>query len=190
MSTHVSIFSMIKSDDRGYLSCQLFAYSSKTLPAIEIVGMGKRGKIIKEKIVYWLKKRNIRLPAKRYVLCLETFHRLNFDDEESIRWLELPSLILLLVLADIIQLCDVDKCFSAGHLGLEGDYYFPSDQLNLQEVELKHKNSKVLHIYRNNQSELLASVDKQVIDFEEMLESKKSPSPKTWAYSKTLKNQN
>lgn len=176
MPTHISIFSMIKSDDRGYLNCQLFAYSAKTLPAIEIVGMGKRGKIIKEKIVYWLKKRNIRLPAKRYVLCLETFHRLNFEDEESIRWLELPCLILLLVLGDIIKLGEVDRCFCSGHLGLEGDYFFPSDQLNLQEIELHHKNSKILLIYRNNQSELLSSVNKQVIDFEDMLEDvKKKP---------------
>lgn len=175
MSTHVSIFSMVKSDDRGYLSCQLFGYSSKSLPAIEIVGMGKRGKILKEKIVYWLKKRKIRLPSKRYVICLESFYRLNFDDEDSVRWLELPSLVLLLVLAESIQLGDVDKCFCAGHLGLEGNYYFPSDQLNLQEIEQTHTKEQLIHIYTNKRSELLNGITKKIIDIEEMLSDIQTP---------------
>jgi hypothetical protein len=170
MSNHISIFSMIKSDDRGYLSCQLFAYSSKSLPAIEIIGMGKRCKIIKEKIIYWLKKRKIRLPSKRYVICLETFHRINFEDEESIRWLELPCLILLLVLSDSIKLSNVEKCFCVGHLGLDGDYFFPSPQLNLEEIQQRHKDSTLLHIYGKDQLDLLEKTNKRVIDFEEMLE--------------------
>lgn len=175
MSTHVSINSMIKSDDRGYMGCQLFAYSSKSLPSIEIVGMGKRGKIIKEKIIYWFKKRNIRLPSKRYVLCLETFQRLNFEDEESIRWLELPSVILLLVLGDMLQLLQSDQCFCAGRLGLEGEYYFPTQELNLIEVEKQLMGKNIMHIYTNHRDAFLKSNIRGVIDMEEMLLGVKRP---------------
>lgn len=175
MSTHVSIFSMIKSDDKGYLSCQLFAYSSKSLPAIEIIGMGKRGKIIKEKIIYWLKTRNIRLPSKRYVLCLETFQRLNFDDEESVRWLELPSLILLLVLGDLIQLLQVDRCFCAGHLGLKGNYYLPNSDLNLDAVDAQCSPQNLLFISRNSHELFLSQSIKQIIDLEEIFSYTKKP---------------
>ncbi len=175
MTTHVSIFSMIKSDDRGYLTSQLFAYSSKSLPAIEIIGMGKRGKIIKEKIIYWLKKRNIRLSSKRYVICLETFQRLNFDDEESVRWLELPSLMLLLVLGDVLEVSNIDHCFCAGNLGLEGNYFFPSEQLNIEKVENDFCEKNFILITHQQKTNFLINKADKILDFEDVLVHLKKP---------------
>jgi len=174
MSNHVSIYSMIKTDDKGYLSCQLFAYSSKSLPAIEIIGMGKRGKIIKEKIIYWLKKRNIKLSAQRFVICLESFERINFDDEESIRWLELPSLILLLVLSQLAPLTNIDRCFCVGHLGLEGNYSFPPSDSKYENVFNKLNGDDIIFISHKNQN---LGFKKKSFDFEDILKYiQKSPS--------------
>ena len=175
MSNHVSIHSMIKSDDRGYLSCQLFAYASKSLPAIEIVGMGKRGKIIKEKIIYWLKKRNIKLPAKRFVICLETFVRLNLDAEESICWLELPALILLLVLGDMIVFKNTEWCFCAGYLGLDGNYFFPTRELPLESM-LQHLSSENLIVISNPKQENIFTFNNyKQLDFEELIAYVRKP---------------
>jgi hypothetical protein len=174
MSNHVSIFSMIKTDDKGYTSCQLFAYSSKSLPTIEIIGMGKRGKIIKEKIIYWLKKRNIKLSAQRFVICLESFERINFDDEDSVRWLELPSLILLLVLSQLIPLSNIDRCFCVGHLGLEGNYCLPSSDIKYQGVFDKLEREDIIFISHKNQNHLIKN---KSFDFEDILAYiQKSPS--------------
>lgn len=175
MANHVSIKSMIKTDDKGPSLCQLFGYSSKSLPQIEIVGLGKRGKILKEKIVYWLKNRNIRLASRRYVICLETFERLNFDDQESVLWLELPVMLLLLVLSDIVVLHEVDKCFCVGFLDLKGKICYPNEDHNYSQVlnNLKCESNSVVLIGNGQVQKLIPSIDQKfVINFEDLLGSK------------------
>lgn len=173
MANHVSIKSMIKTDDKGLVPCHLFGYSSKSLPQIEIVGLGKRGKILKEKIVYWLKNRNLRLGAKRYVICLESFERINFDEQDSVLWLELPITLLLLVLSDVVSLHEIEKCFCVGYLDLRGKVCYPSSENNFSVIESSLQNASHPFVLIGNQEveKLFSSIEiKRVIDFEELMQ--------------------
>ena len=48
----------------------IFGYSTKGIPGIEIKGIGSRGNLIKEKLVYLCRLNRIKMPLKRYVICI------------------------------------------------------------------------------------------------------------------------
>ena len=52
----------------------LFGYSSKSIPGLEINGLGKYGKAIKEKIIFVTRTRGLQIPIKRFVLNVELFY--------------------------------------------------------------------------------------------------------------------
>ena len=147
MSNHVTMLSMLETE-RGIQGCHLFAYSSKALPSLEIIGMGRRGKMLKEKIIYWLKRKNVRLLPLKYVVCLEHDLLPTTDDEDNFRWLELPSLLLVLQLAEQLQLSSPHRCFCAGKLALNGEWIFPEeikDEKNLAEFLVKYGDTVLMN---------------------------------------------
>jgi hypothetical protein len=106
------ILGLIPSQNRYYLS-EIFGYTSKSLPGLEIVGLGVEGKQIKEKFVYLTKVLGLKIPRLRYVLCIENLE-LTKEELKDKQWLELPLLILYLQLAGILPIQKLSNCMASG----------------------------------------------------------------------------
>jgi hypothetical protein len=99
----------------------IFGYASHGIPGIEIVGMGKHSRALKEKFVYLSRVRQLKFPKKRYVLCVEgELENKKFKDEEY-RYLELPLLVMLWSLTGHLPLSQLEDCFASGKVSVEGD---------------------------------------------------------------------
>lgn len=106
--------------ERSSVGVHLFGYATKGLPGLEIVGLGKSGRNIKEKLIYLTRQDRIMIPKKRFVLCLEFCEETKNLKEEDYRWLELPLLILYWTLAQVLPIHHLENCFSVGKIGLDG----------------------------------------------------------------------
>jgi len=96
----------------------LFSYSTRGVPGIEIIGLGARGKLLKEKLIFLVKKMKIRFPPRRYVLGIELPEAITKIEELSD--LELPLFILLLKLAGVLSFHRMDDCVCAGRINITG----------------------------------------------------------------------
>lgn len=97
---------------------KIFGYSTQGIPGIEIVGASLFGRILKEKLVFFCKKERIRLPLKRIVICFEKDTAIKDKNLEGLRYLEIPVLTLLLVLAEELIFGNLDECLTFGKLNL------------------------------------------------------------------------
>ncbi len=66
----------------------LFGYSTKSIPGLEINGLGKYRKAIKEKIVFVTRTRGLLIPLKRFVLNVELTDELGDLESNSVKWLD------------------------------------------------------------------------------------------------------
>jgi hypothetical protein len=104
----------------------LFAHASRGVPSIELRGLGSNSKIIKEKLVYWLKHHQLSIPPLRYVITLDSAG--NFGSlGETYSWLELPIFFLLLVLGKVVSIVETSHCFCAGRLSILGTIEYPPE---------------------------------------------------------------
>ncbi len=92
----------------------IFGYSVKGLPGVEIVGLGQMGKFIKEKIVYICKSNNLKFQLRRYVLCVD--REVEIKDKSKILWLELPLLILFLTLTGHLKISKLHQFMAGGRI--------------------------------------------------------------------------
>lgn len=99
----------------------LFGYASKSFPGVEVNGMGKYGKSLKEKFIYLSKEMGIKIPIKRIVLCIEDEDQLTELSNDEKAWIELPLLILFLSLIEHISIGKLDDCFSMGKVSVVGN---------------------------------------------------------------------
>lgn len=104
-----------------YCPVDIFGYASNGIPGIEIVGLGKYTRGVKEKFIYLSRERKLKFPLKRFVLCIEGEVEGKKFKEEEYRYLELPLLIMLWSLTGHLPLGNLDDCFSAGKISIEGD---------------------------------------------------------------------
>ena len=103
-----------------YYPVDIFGYASNGIPGIEIVGLGKHSRSIKEKFIYLSRERKLKFPLKRFVLCVEgEVEGKKFKDEEY-RYLELPLLIMLWSLTGHLPLEHLEDCFASGKISVEG----------------------------------------------------------------------
>lgn len=96
----------------------LFGYASKSVPGLEINGLGKYGKTLKEKIIFITRSRQLPIPLKRFVISTE------YDveaDPNVLRWLDLPVLLLYWYLAGHIRMGRLDNCLAVGSITPSGD---------------------------------------------------------------------
>lgn len=100
-------------------NADIFGYSSKGIPGIEIVGPGKNNRFLKEKLIYLSKIMNLKLPLQRYVICIEGDAK-KISDHNSQNWLELPLLILFLYLTKQISIHKLDDCLASGTISING----------------------------------------------------------------------
>lgn len=125
-------------------SVQVFGYTSKGQPGLEIHGLNGKGRLIKEKIIFLSKKRKLRYPLKRFVLCVEGEEL----EKSQVEYLELPLLICFWTMANLIPLQRLDNCYASAQVSLDGKVR----QLSLErdfwmdlEKDLKIKNQKVIY---------------------------------------------
>lgn len=104
-----------------YCPVDIFGYASNGIPGIEIVGLGKYSRSMKEKFIYLSRERKLRFPLKRFVLCIEGEVEGKKFKEEEYRYLELPLLIMLWSLTGHLPLGNLDDCFASGKISVEGD---------------------------------------------------------------------
>src|SRR5215217_7585557 len=104
----------------GFCPVDIFGYASNGIPGIEIVGMGKHGRGVKEKFVYLSRQKKLKFPLKRFVLCVEGELEIKKFKEEEYRFLELPLLMMLWSLTGHLPLEHLEDCFASGKISVEG----------------------------------------------------------------------
>ncbi|PIK13950.1 hypothetical protein [Halobacteriovorax sp. JY17] len=102
-----------------YKTLNIFAYATKGIPGLEIKVGSSNSKILKEKIIYLTRKSSMRIPLKRYVICVEEVG--GSLQKEEVRWLELPILILYWSLAECLPISRLSDCICGGEITLEGE---------------------------------------------------------------------
>lgn len=100
-----------------YQQIEVFGYNSKSQPGLEITGINGKGRAIKEKIIFLSKKRRLRYPLKRFVLCVEGENL----DKCQVEYLELPLLICFWSMANILPLNRLDNCYASAKVSLDGE---------------------------------------------------------------------
>ena len=94
----------------NYQWCEVFGYTSKGQPGIEIIGLGAKGRAIKEKLTYLSKRRKLTFPVLRFVICIEGDNL----DKSDIEFLELPILLAFWSMAGVVPIKRLDHCFCSG----------------------------------------------------------------------------
>lgn len=115
------INSLIKVD-RSFYPVTIFGYSSRGIPGLEIVGIGADGRIIKEKILYYMRSRKLGFCQKRILIGVDFKHlgkkNINFQ------MLEVPILILYLSLCGNLKARNLANCLSVGRFSPDGSFNF------------------------------------------------------------------
>lgn len=113
---------------KGPFLITLFGYSTKSVPGLEINGLGKYGKSIKEKIVFVTRSRSLQVPLKRFVLNVEISDDLGDLESSSVKWLEYPLLLHYWYLAGLLPISKLDNCLAVGSLTPSGIVEEPLDE--------------------------------------------------------------
>ena len=122
----------------------LFGYATKSVPGLEINGLGKYGRAIKEKIVFVTRSRQLKIPLKRFVLNVEITDDLGGLESSSVKWLEYPLLLHYWFLAGLLPITKLDNCMAVGSLTPSGEVEEPLD-------------SSVVDLCEQNELHLIAS---------------------------------
>lgn len=104
-----------------YCPVDIFGYASHGIPGVEIVGVGRYARQMKEKFVYLSRKKNLKFPKRRFVLCVEGELEGKKFKEEEYRYLELPLLMMLWSLTGHLPLEHLEDCFASGKVSVEGE---------------------------------------------------------------------
>ncbi len=105
---------------KGPALISLFGYSTKSVPGLEINGLGKYGRAIREKVVFITRSRSLPIPLKRFVLNVEISDELGDLEGASVRWLEYPLLLHYWFLAGLLPISTLDNCLALGALNPSG----------------------------------------------------------------------
>lgn len=114
---------------KGPQLISLFGYATKSVPGLEINGLGKYGKSIKEKIVFITRSRQLQIPMKRFVLNVEIIDDLGDLESSSVKWLEYPLLLHYWFLAGLLPISKLDNCLAVGSLTPSGGVLEPINSL-------------------------------------------------------------
>ncbi len=106
---------------KSFKVLNLFAYSTHGVPGIEIIGLGKYSKMLKEKLYFICRSRRIKLPLKKFVLCLEACDELKRLNWSYLQWSELSYFLLLLNMAGQLPISRLEHCLSFGKIESNGE---------------------------------------------------------------------
>lgn len=131
---------------KGPALITLFGYASKSVPGLEINGLGKYGKPIKEKIVFITRSRGLPIPLKRFVLNVDMSEDLGDLEGAAVKWIEYPLLLHYWFLAGLLPISKLDNCLALGALNPGG---VVDEPLNEEVIHLCEKNN--LHLISSHQ---------------------------------------
>lgn len=134
---------------KGPFLVTLFGYATKSVPGLEINGLGKYGKTIKEKIVFVTRSRQLQIPLKRFVLNVEIGDELGDLESSSVKWLEYPLLLHYWYLAGLLPITKLDNCLAVGSLSPSG---IVEEPVNGEVKDLCERNS--LHLIASKEGEI------------------------------------
>jgi hypothetical protein len=115
----------------GPKAVEVFGYATKGIPGLQVIGMGSSANAIKEKFLYLSKVHELKIPARKYIICIEEKDRGEFKNNER-QWLELPCLILFWSLANQLPIKKLEDCFCGGKVSSCGQV----ESLNFKEKDL------------------------------------------------------
>ena len=107
---------------QGIKFVTIFGYATKGVPSLEINGVGKLSKNIKEKMIYLTRIRKLQIPLKRFVVCVD-LNELNDQHAHNLKWLEFPLLLTYWYLAGLIPIKKLDNCLTSGWIKTNGEIY-------------------------------------------------------------------
>ena len=108
---------------RGISLISLFGYTTKGIPGVEVHGMSKTAKVLREKIIYLTKTRELSVPKRRYVICLDINELCGDENWKELKSLELPTILLYWYLAGLIPISKLDDCLCQGYINTRGEIY-------------------------------------------------------------------
>lgn len=106
----------------SYSMATIFGYATNSVPGIEILGLGNRGRLLKEKLVYLTRERGLKLKPVRYVISIEADIELR---NTILKEIELPILLVLWHLAGLIPIECLSDCICVGEIQINGDVVQP-----------------------------------------------------------------
>ncbi|MCT4642126.1 MAG: hypothetical protein N4A33_07470 [Bacteriovoracaceae bacterium] len=108
---------------KGIKIVSLFGYSTKGIPGIDIIGMGRLSRSLKEKIIYLTKMRELYLKKRRYVISID-INDLDGDEKwEDLKGLEFPTILLYWYLGGLLPIRKLDDCICQGFISTKGVIY-------------------------------------------------------------------
>ncbi len=114
---------------RGPQTVTLFGYSTKSVPTVDIHGMGKSGKIIKEKILFVTKQRKLKIPIKRFSISVDFQNGDERELNNYAQWLEFPLLLLYWYLTENLHIYHLGDCMTSGQVLTSGNIIQPFHSL-------------------------------------------------------------
>jgi len=143
METQIKAF---YSTPHGLKFVTIFGYTTRAIPSLEINGVGKFSKNIKEKLIYVTKTRKLVIPQKRFVICVE-MNELDEKHTQYVKWLEFPLLLMYWYLSGLIPIAKLDDCLSSGLVHPNGDITHPYAPKNFSHLVFKeYENQKIDNI--------------------------------------------
>lgn len=142
----------------------IFGYSSRAMPSLEIIGVGSISKSIKEKLIYLTRKRNLKVPNRKFVICVD----LNSDRIgriENLKWLEFPILLCFWHLCGLIPIRKLDDCITSGQVNSFGKVMhlpLPST-LNLRDATEVSPIKNLKYISCENTPAALARINSELL---------------------------
>lgn len=146
----------------GIKTVTIFGYATKGVPSLEINGVGKLSKNIKEKLIYLTRIRRLKIPMRRFVICVDQNELIDMSSQ-SIKWLEFPLLLLYWHLSGLVPIGKLDDCMTSGWIKTNGDINhlrLPKDFENIIKRDLNSlelENIKLVGLRKDSVSQVICS---------------------------------
>lgn len=162
MQTQINAFLETKV---GGMVIKIFGYSTKAVPGLEIHGLGKYGQLIKQKFIYITRERGIKVPAKKFVVCLEQNDLTKNLELDDVRWLEFPLLLVYWYLAEIIPIKTLEDCLCSGHVNTAGRIVHHDCHEHIEKYlkDLGHTDLKLISISKKSFEEYFLIETEQLL---------------------------
>ena len=96
----------------------LFGYCTQGMPSLEVRLHARTCGLLKEKLMFLTRVRKMRLPPRRYVLCMD-FDQMRCSQGDFSDF-ELPFLVLFWSLAEVLPIRKLDDCVCLGKVCVDG----------------------------------------------------------------------
>ena len=118
---HARTFGVIEFQ-KIYHFVNVFGHRAQGLPGLFFTGEGHFLKVLKEKILYFAKDKDLTIPLRKYAVTIELppFLQAKAAKGESLLHLELPILLIFLQLSENIRIKNLERCFCAGRVRIDG----------------------------------------------------------------------